>query len=169
VPGFFEETLPTLADRRWALVRLDGDTYEATRVSLEVLYPGLAAGGHLVIDDYLQLDPCREAVDEFRREHGITEPIEPIDWSGARWRKRTEAAAGRVGGPAAARANGAAPQAVERKPLARVPAIEEVELRHELERMRERLGAAEAEIERLTADPMRRVFGGIKRRIRAKR
>jgi hypothetical protein len=50
-----------------------------------------------------------------------------------------------------------------------VPAIEEVELRHELERMRERLGAAEAEIERLTADPMRRVFGGIKRRIRAKR
>jgi Macrocin-O-methyltransferase (TylF) len=169
VPGFFEETLPALAGRRWALVRLDGDTYEATRVSLEVLYPGLAAGGHLVIDDYLQLDPCHEAVDEFRREHGITEPIEPIDWSGARWRKRTEAAPGRVTGPSAARPNGAARQAVERKPLARVPAIEEVELRHELERMRERLAAAEAEIERLTADPMRRVLGGIKRRIRAKR
>ena len=31
VPGFFEETLPALAGTRWAVVRLDGDTYEATR------------------------------------------------------------------------------------------------------------------------------------------
>src|SRR5215213_8510043 len=48
VPGFFDETLPGLAGRRWSLVRLDGDTYEATWLSLQALYPGLSVGGHLV-------------------------------------------------------------------------------------------------------------------------
>ena len=40
VEGFFDETLPTLRGRRWSVVRLDGDTYEATWVGLESLYPG---------------------------------------------------------------------------------------------------------------------------------
>ena len=43
VPGFFEETLPALAGDRWALMRLDGDTYEATWLTLAALYGGLAA------------------------------------------------------------------------------------------------------------------------------
>jgi hypothetical protein len=164
VPGFFEETLPALGDRRWAMVRLDGDTYDATRLSLEALYPGLAAGGYLVVDDYLQIDPCREAADAFRREHAITEPIEPIDWSGARWRKESAPTPSAAPGERPA-SNGAASRAVERKPVQRVPAIEEVELRHELERMRQRLAAAEAEIERTGRSPLRRVVGGIRRRV----
>ena len=52
VPGFFKDTLPELTDRRWAIVRLDGDTYEATQVALECLYPGLSPGGYLIVDDY---------------------------------------------------------------------------------------------------------------------
>jgi O-methyltransferase len=168
VPGFFEETLPALGDRRWAIVRLDGDTYDATRSSLELLYPALAAGGYLIVDDYLQIEPCREAVDEFRREHGITEPIEPIDWSGARWRKQSDPEARSARGERP-HSDGAPPRAVERRPMQRVPAIEEVELRHELERMRARLAAAEAEIERLTRSPLRRVLGGIKRRVAGRR
>ena len=52
VPGFFEETLPALGGNRWALVRLDGDTYDATRTALEALYPDLAVGGYLIVDDY---------------------------------------------------------------------------------------------------------------------
>jgi O-methyltransferase len=164
VPGFFEQTLPALGDRRWALVRLDGDTHDATRRSLEALYPSLAAGGYLIVDDYLQIDPCREAVDEFRHEHGITEPIEPIDWSGARWRKESEPMRSGEQPARGQIAHGAPPRPVARKPPSRVPAIEEVELRHELERVREGLAAAEAEIERLTRSPLRRVLGGIKRR-----
>ena len=39
VPGFFEQTLPPLAERRWAIVRLDADTYEATRLALRCLLP----------------------------------------------------------------------------------------------------------------------------------
>ena len=150
VPGFFEQTLPALSGHRWSLLRLDGDTYDATRLSLEVLYPGLSAGGYVILDDYLQIDPCRAAVDDFRREHGITEPIEPIDWSGARWRRECE--------PPPSEAHTvsveAPPEAVERRPPSRVPAIEEVELRHELEQIRARLAAAEGQIERLTSSPL---------------
>ena len=89
VPGFFEETLPALAGTRWAVVRLDGDTYGATRAALEALYPGLAAGGYLIVDDYgaMERDECRRAVDEFRARHGIEDPLEQVDWTCVRWRR----------------------------------------------------------------------------------
>ena len=84
--GWFKDTLPTVADRTWAVVRLDGDLYESTMDSLTNLYPGLAVGGYVIIDDYIW-DNCRAAVDDFRREHGITEKVEMIDWTGAFWRR----------------------------------------------------------------------------------
>ena len=87
IPGFFEATLPRLADGRWAIVRLDADTYAPTRLALRSLYPGLAPGGYLVLDDYGSFPGCRRAVEEFRAEHGITEPIEKIDPTGVRWRR----------------------------------------------------------------------------------
>jgi len=174
VPGFFVQTLPRIADRRWALIRLDGDTYEATRFSLQTLYPGLAAGGYLVIDDYFQIDPCREAVDEFRREHDITEPIEPIDWSGARWRRVAEpdssgARSRRVAGDASvagAASEAAPPAAVPRAAPARVMAFEEIELRHQLAHVEARLAAAEAELERLIDHPLRGPRAWLSRRLR---
>jgi hypothetical protein len=162
VPGFFEQTLPTLSGRSWSLLRLDGDTYDATRLSLEVLYPGLSTGGYVILDDYLQIDPCRAAVDDFRREHGITEPLEPVDWSGARWRRESEPP------PSEPQTVGveAAPEAVERRPPSRVPAIEEVELRHELEQMRARLTAAEGQIQRLISSPVRGPMAWLRHRAR---
>lgn len=84
--GWFSETLPTVADRRWAIVRLDGDMYGSTMDSLTNLYPGVSAGGFVIIDDYFALAPCRQAVDDYRAEHGIVEPIQRIDWTGAYWR-----------------------------------------------------------------------------------
>ena len=88
--GFFDETLPTLRGRQWSVIRLDGDTYEATWVGLESLYPGLSAGGYVVIDDYGLIPECRTAVDDFREARGIDEPIEKIDWNGVRWRRVQE-------------------------------------------------------------------------------
>ncbi len=90
VEGFFDESLPTLRGRRWSVVRLDGDTYEATWVGLESLYPGLSPGGYLIVDDYGLIKECRAAVDDFRRENDITEPIEAIDWNGIRWRRESK-------------------------------------------------------------------------------
>jgi O-methyltransferase len=168
VPGFFQDTLPGLRGRQWSLIRLDGDTYDSIMVALRSLYAGLAPGGFLVVDDYLSLDQCREAVEDFRREHCIVEPIEEIDWSGVRWRRAPDAEPIAVTPPTDEDRRSAqaapAPCPVERGPRARVPAIEEVELSEELERLRTRLAAAEGEIARLTASPLQ----GPKRWLRGK-
>lgn len=84
--GLFAETLPTVANHRWAVIRLDGDLYESTMDGLRNLYPGLSVGGFAIIDDYGWKN-CREAVHDFRREEGISEPIERVDWVGAYWRR----------------------------------------------------------------------------------
>jgi O-methyltransferase len=129
VPGFFEETLPPLAGGRWAIVRLDADTYEPTRIALRSLYPGLQPGGHLVLDDYGSFPECRRAVDEFREEHGITEPIQRIDPTGARWRRESTDPIEITPGPPPAEPP---PRAVMREPSTHVPTEREVELAREL-------------------------------------
>jgi O-methyltransferase len=154
VPGFFQDTLPGLTGRRWSIVRLDGDTYEAVWTGMTCLYDGLSAGGYLIVDDYLSLSQCREAVDEFRRQHGISEPIEQVDWSCVRWRKEAEASAGGGIVPPAPATGISSQRAVSRPPRTRVPAIEEVALNEEVERLRQRLAAAETEVKRLTASPL---------------
>ena len=52
VEGKVEDTVPDRAPAEIALLRLDTDWYESTRHELVHLYPRLAPGGILVIDDY---------------------------------------------------------------------------------------------------------------------
>jgi O-methyltransferase len=85
--GLFADTLPAVADRSWAVIRLDGDLYESTRDALEQLWPGLSVGGFVIVDDYGAVDGCRRAVDEFRARHAITTPLQRIDWTGVWWRR----------------------------------------------------------------------------------
>lgn len=87
IKGWFRDTLPALAGHSWSVIRLDGDMYESTRDGLVNLYPGLSPGGWLIVDDYHTYESCRRAVDEYRREHRITEPISRIDDNGVFWRK----------------------------------------------------------------------------------
>jgi len=84
--GWFRDTLPPLAGHPWSLIRLDGDMYESTMDALTNLYPSLSIGGFLIVDDYAY-EPCQQAVADYRAEHGITDPIEMIDWLGAYWRR----------------------------------------------------------------------------------
>src|SRR5260370_12393106 len=77
--GWFRDTLPTVRDRAWALIRIDGDLYESTMDALVNLYPSLAPGGFVIIDDFAH-PPCRQAVEDYRAEHRIDEPIETVDW-----------------------------------------------------------------------------------------
>jgi O-methyltransferase len=84
--GWFRDTLPVVRDKQWALVRLDGDLYESTMDGLTNLYPQLSPGGFLIVDDY-GWENCRQAVEDYRAEHGITAEIERVDWVGAFWRK----------------------------------------------------------------------------------
>jgi len=60
--------------------------------ALASLYPRLSPGGYAVIDDYGALPECRQAVNDYRRDQGISEPIEKIDWTGVYWRKRGQVA-----------------------------------------------------------------------------
>lgn len=69
VVGPVEETLPAGAPDDIALLRLDTDWYESTRHEMETLYPRLADGGVLIIDDYGHWDGARRAVDEYFETH----------------------------------------------------------------------------------------------------
>jgi O-methyltransferase len=85
--GWFKDTLPTAPISQLAVARLDGDMYESTIQALDALYPKLSSGGFLIVDDYA-LPGCKAAVDDFRRTHSITEPLEIVDWSGVYWQKK---------------------------------------------------------------------------------
>jgi hypothetical protein len=85
--GWFCDTLPGAPIEQLSVMRLDGDLWESTTDALDNLYPKLSAGGYVIIDDYYFLPQCRLAVLDFRKRHGITDPIEEIDGLGAFWRR----------------------------------------------------------------------------------
>ena len=117
-PGYFEETLPGLTGERWSLIRMDGDTYEATWVTLASLYGGLAPGGYVIVDDYRALTGMRPAVDDFRERHGIEEPLEDVDWTCVRWRRTSDAPFEAAPPPASAPTRTQAPGARRHRPAA---------------------------------------------------
>jgi O-methyltransferase len=87
IKGWFRDTLPTLRDEKWAVVRLDGDMYESTRDGLVNLYPNLSVGGYIIVDDYGAVKGCREAVEDYRRANKIEEPLYTVDSGRAFWRR----------------------------------------------------------------------------------
>jgi len=82
VEGDVAQTLLTSAPSSIALLRLDTDWYESTKVGLEVLYPKLAVGAVCILDDYGHWEGARKAVDEYFAEHGPRPFMHPIDYSG---------------------------------------------------------------------------------------
>jgi O-methyltransferase len=152
VPGFFRESLPPLRDERWSLIRLDGDSYEATRIGLESLYGGLAQGGWLIVDDYGFVEGCRRAVDEFRSEHGISEPLEKIDFACVRWRreKQNPSLAHSHRRPLRRRRQSASagPARPAQSKAAALPTDRELELEEEVAALREKLRQAETQVGR---------------------
>jgi O-methyltransferase len=87
--GWFRDTLPSAPITRLAVLRLDGDLYESTIVALQSLYPKLSVGGYLIIDDYGVMPGCKLAVEDFRREAGITEEIKQVDSDAIFWRRQS--------------------------------------------------------------------------------
>jgi hypothetical protein len=67
IRGRVEDTL--LDDRNIpesiSVLRLDTDWYESTKLELDVLWPRLAKGGVLLLDDYGHWNGAKKAVDEF--------------------------------------------------------------------------------------------------------
>ncbi|WP_321846911.1 TylF/MycF/NovP-related O-methyltransferase [Paraburkholderia bannensis] len=76
--GWFNETMPTLRSRSFAIVRIDVDWYNSCRDVLDNVYDCLSDGGFVIIDDY-KLQGCHAAIDAFRDERQINDPIEIAD------------------------------------------------------------------------------------------
>lgn len=89
LPGWFNDTLPAAPVQRLALLRVDCDYYASTRACLDNLYDKLSPGGYLIVDDYGEDEwtDCRAAVDGFRAERGIREPMVQVDRSCWYWQR----------------------------------------------------------------------------------
>lgn len=140
VPGFFDDTLPGLRGQRWSMVRLDGDTYESTWLALDSLYPDLAEGGFLIVDDYQLIEECRDAVEDYRRAHGISDPVHEIDWNSVRWRRGESPRRARRSAPERSVGVESAARAPQRPAEVHVPTRRELELERELAELRQRTG-----------------------------
>lgn len=82
VPGRVEETIPAHAPRSIALLRLDTDWYESTQHELLHLFPRLARGGVIIVDDYGHWRGARQAVDEYLAQNQIPLLLHRIDYTG---------------------------------------------------------------------------------------
>lgn len=83
--GFFDKTLPGAPIGKLAVLRSDADLYESTRDVLNNLYAKLSVGGYAIFDDYGA--GCKRAIDEYRAQHGITEPMKRIDELAVYWQR----------------------------------------------------------------------------------
>jgi predicted O-methyltransferase YrrM len=82
VKGKVEDTIPAGAPQAIALLRLDTDWYASTLHELRHLYPRLARGGVLIIDDYGHWQGARQAVDEYFQQLSPRPMLSRIDYTG---------------------------------------------------------------------------------------
>jgi predicted O-methyltransferase YrrM len=92
--GFFKDTLniqeniDKIGDI--AVLRLDGDWYDSTKVCLEKLYDKVIEGGVIIIDDYGHFIGAKRATDEFRQKYSINSPLNQTDYTEYYWVKNTK-------------------------------------------------------------------------------
>ena len=72
-----------------AILRLDGDWYESTKVYLEHSYVLVSPDGTIILDDYYGWEGDKQATDKFRKLHGINSPIIPSDVDAGYWVKES--------------------------------------------------------------------------------
>ena len=87
IEGWFDKTLPKAPIHKLSILRLDGDLYESTIISLEALYPKLVIGGFVIIDDFNAFQFCKKAVLDYRLANNINENMIEIDKEAIFWRK----------------------------------------------------------------------------------
>ena len=81
VQGLVEETVPDRAPEQIALLRLDTDYYSSTSHEMRHLFPRVADGGVLIVDDYGHWRGSAEAVDEHLAEAGMPLLLNRIDYT----------------------------------------------------------------------------------------
>lgn len=81
VQGKVEDTIPRVVPEKIAILRLDTDWYESTKHEMTHLFPLLAEGGVLIVDDYGHWQGSKKAVDEYIAEHQLRILLHRIDYS----------------------------------------------------------------------------------------
>jgi O-methyltransferase len=82
IKGRVEDTVPSQAPQEISILRLDTDWYESTRHEMIHLFPRIAIGGVLIIDDYGWWEGARQAIDEYIEEKKIQIFLNRIDYTG---------------------------------------------------------------------------------------
>jgi hypothetical protein len=95
VKGWFQDTLPVSRDKigAIALLRIDGDWYESTKVCLESLFDNVVDNGYIIIDDYGFFPGCKKAVEEFLAHRNLQVSVKFADYSRIYFRKPPRAVA----------------------------------------------------------------------------
>lgn len=76
VKGWFEDTVASFPSKQQiAILRLDGDWYESTIRCLNELYPHVAAGGLILVDDYNTWEGCSKAVHDYLSQNQLPDRI----------------------------------------------------------------------------------------------
>ena len=65
IVGDVMETLKIFVPEKIAILRLDTDWYESSKIELEMMYQNVVPGGVIIFDDYFHWDGQRRAVDDF--------------------------------------------------------------------------------------------------------
>ncbi|MET0196772.1 MAG: TylF/MycF/NovP-related O-methyltransferase [Rhodococcus fascians] len=81
IKGMVEDTIPAEAPEEIALLRLDTDYYESTRHEMFELYPRVASGGVLIVDDFGHFKGSEKGVREFIDQTGEQILLHRIDYS----------------------------------------------------------------------------------------
>jgi predicted O-methyltransferase YrrM len=93
IKGFFKDTLQIQENidniGEIAVLRLDGNWYESTKICLEKLYDKVIEGGVVIIDDYGHFVGAKNATDEFRKKNNINSPLIQTDYTEYYWVKNT--------------------------------------------------------------------------------
>ena len=91
VKGYFQDTLQIQENidniGEIAVLRLDGDWYESTKICLEKLYDKVIDGGIIIIDDYGHFVGAKTATDVFRVKKNIKSPLIQTDYTEYYWIK----------------------------------------------------------------------------------
>jgi len=66
-PGWFDDTIRIYSQSigEIAILHIDADWYESTKIVLVHLFPKIVEGGLLIVDDYNHWVGCKKAVDEY--------------------------------------------------------------------------------------------------------
>lgn len=82
IQGKVEDTLPGNIPGPLALLRLDTDWYESTKIEMDLLYPLLVKKGVLIIDDFGHWQGAKKAVMEYFKKEKLSPYLNRLDYTG---------------------------------------------------------------------------------------